>query len=85
MIKLGSKVKDKITGLEGTATGRAKYINGCQQLLIEPPVVAGGDYREIWIDEDRLETVKQAKKIKTFHSIRRGGPSSPPPMRSKGR
>ena len=83
MIKLGSKVKDKITGLEGTATGRAIYISGCIQILIEPPAKSGSEHREIWIDEDRLEEVEESKELPRLFP--HGGPSSSPPPRSKGR
>ncbi len=87
LIELGAKVKDKITGLKGTATGRAVYLNGCVQILIEPPVLREGDpYREIWMDEGRLEQVKNRKLAKKKAVKKKvGGPCSAPPPRSGGR
>ena len=35
-IKLGDKVKDKISGYKGIVTAIAKYLNGCTRILIEP-------------------------------------------------
>lgn len=56
MIKMGQFVKDIITGFAGRVTGRCEYITGCNQLLVQPPLKADGDFAEArWIDEDRLE------------------------------
>jgi hypothetical protein len=58
MIQLGSKVKDKITGFTGIATGYCSYISGCNQVLINPPVSADGNFQDShWFDEQRLERV----------------------------
>ena len=46
--ELGQKVKDSITGFAGIVTGRAEYITGCHQILVQPPVKNakdGGDSR----------------------------------------
>jgi len=52
-IELGVKVKDNITGFEGTTVARAEYLNGCIQYQLEGdmPTKPGDD---IWIDEQRL-------------------------------
>jgi hypothetical protein len=56
MIKLGSKVKDKITGFYGTVTGFVVYISGCNQALVVPPIGEDGSFKEShWFDEQRLE------------------------------
>lgn len=58
---LGSRVRDVITGFEGTVTGRAEYISGCHQALIAPALSADGAMRDSqWIDEQRLERVGSA-------------------------
>lgn len=63
MIELGRKYKDKVTGFEGTATGHAKYISGCSQVLLAPPVTAEGAMRDSqWFDEQRL-TAQEGEKI----------------------
>lgn len=85
-LKPGDKVKDTVTGLTGIVTGVAFYLNGCVQALIEPPVRVGQEYREIWIDDDRLTVVPPRKPAKRKAATRkRGGPGSAPPARSGGR
>ncbi len=55
-IKLGNKVKDKVTGFEGIAISKCIYLNGCIQYAIKPPVDEKGDMRkEVWIDEQQLQ------------------------------
>ncbi len=54
---LGARVRDKITGLTGVVTGHVRYITGCNQALVQPPVGEDGVMREShWIDEQRLES-----------------------------
>ena len=40
-IKLGDKVKDKVTGLEGIATCRTEFLNGCIQIELTPRIKKG--------------------------------------------
>lgn len=55
MIILGSKVRDQITGFEGTCTSRVEYITGCVQYGVLPGVKADGAYPNAeYIDEQRL-------------------------------
>ena len=35
-VTLGSKVKDKITGLTGTAIGRTVWLTGCARIIVQP-------------------------------------------------
>lgn len=59
-MKLGIKVKDKITGFTGYVTAYTKYITGCNQALVQAEMEEGkpGVYPEsAWIDEQRLERV----------------------------
>ena len=42
MIKLGSKVRDSITGLEGIATARTEYLYGCVRITITPTELKDG-------------------------------------------
>lgn len=58
MIQLGRTYKDKITGFQGIATGHARYISGCSQVLVAPKTNADGSLRDSqWFDEQRLEAV----------------------------
>lgn len=53
MIKLNSKVKDKITGYSGKVTARAEYITGETRYEVES-VDSTGRPTEYWYDESRL-------------------------------
>lgn len=55
-IQLGARYRDRITGLEGVATGQATYISGCNQVLIAPGFGPDGALRSSeWLDQQRLE------------------------------
>lgn len=59
-INLGQKAMDRITGFTGMVTGRAEYISGCEQLLVQPPVKSDGTFVDPhWIDIDRLVVVEE--------------------------
>lgn len=58
MIKLGQRVKDKVTGFEGIATAKVIYLNGCVQFCVKPKVDEKGKMVEgEYIDEEQLEVV----------------------------
>jgi hypothetical protein len=58
MIRLGQKLRDKVTGFEGIATARCEYLNGCVQYCVLPPVDEKGERRDgIYIDQQQLEVV----------------------------
>ncbi len=61
-IKLGTKVRDKITGFEGIAYSRVEYLNGCIQYGVKPKV---GDNNKMpdseYIDESQLEIIEEEK------------------------
>lgn len=56
-IKLGNKVKDKITGFEGIATGRAEYLHAATSILVEAPVKDGKALTS-WTEATRLVVVE---------------------------
>ena len=59
-IPFGAKAKEKVTGLVGIVIGRASYITGCDQYLIQPPISDGGDWKDgKWFDEGRLVIVEE--------------------------
>jgi hypothetical protein len=69
MIKLGSKVKDKITGFNGVVTGFVTYLSGCNQALVVPKVGNDGAFKEAqWFDEQRLEVDMKFKPISLENS-----------------
>ena len=58
-IKLGDRVRDKMTGFEGTVNARIEYMYGCTQFEVQPDVDKTGAYRSHeWIDEPQLEIIK---------------------------
>ena len=64
MDMLGRKVRDKITGFTGTATGYVSYITGCNQVLVAPQVKDDGSMLcSEWIDEQRIETLQSPRIV----------------------
>jgi len=75
--KNGDKVKDTITGFEGTIVCVAVYLNGCIRYSIQPKIDKAGLYQESeTIDEEQLELIKEKKPKKTKPS---GGDRPPLP------
>lgn len=54
----GDKVKEIITGQEGTITGTCFYLTGCNQYLIVRPHPNDEAPISSWYDEGRLELVE---------------------------
>lgn len=80
MIKLGDKVKDKISGFTGIAVSRIEYINGCIQYGVKPRVKKNGEMPDIqYIDEKQLSIISKKVRIK---KERTGGPQSDAPKKS---
>ncbi len=79
MIKLGDKVKDKVTGFTGIATAKCEYLNGCIQFCVMPKMKAkdGKHPDGIFVDQGQLDVVG-AKKV-VVKKKRTGGPMSNTP------
>lgn len=78
---LGSKVKDRITGFTGTVTGVAKYLTGCHQACVVPPLAADGAFREAqWFDLQRLE-ITEGEVVTLDNGASPGCDMPPPPAR----
>jgi hypothetical protein len=76
-VKLGEKVKDTLSGFEGTATGRAEYLYGCVRVQVEGVKPdSDGKPVEVWFDEQRLTEASEAPV---------GGPRGAPPSRDPRR
>ena len=57
-IKLGQRVKDKVSGFIGIAVAKCEYLNGCIQFHITPPVdEKGNERKDQWIDAAQLEII----------------------------
>lgn len=63
-IKLGDKVKDTITDLEGTVVAITRFLNGCIQCEVQPKELKDGKIVDsAWIDEPQLVKVAPIKKL----------------------
>lgn len=72
-IKLGQKVRDMISGNEGTAVAITTWLNGCVRICIQPEGTKDGVPFEIFvIDEPQLEVVdkKAAEETEPRHGPR---------------
>ena len=76
-IKLGDKVKCKITGFIGTAVARTEFINGCIQYNVSPrwDKIKNPMEQEVSIDESSLEVIKPKPKPRIKQET--GGPNRP--------
>lgn len=60
-VRLGTKVKDSITGFEGIAVQRIEYLYGCVRIGVEPLVDKDGKAAECcYFDEQRLDPTSAA-------------------------
>lgn len=82
-ISLGDKVRDVVSGLEGIATARCLYLNGCDHIGIQPPAKDGKIPPIQWVDVPQVEVVPvRSKSLPRYSSGRvgsgssRGGPST---------
>jgi hypothetical protein len=80
MIKLGSRVRDTLTGFEGIATGRTEYLYGCIRILIEPAELKDGKPVEaLWFDDQRVAViVEDGPKVSADSVATAGGPQNDP-------
>ena len=74
-MKLGSRVRDSITGFAGIAVSRTEYLYGCVQVGVQPVVLTpeGKPEEIVYFDEQRLSGTSAAVT---------GGPGDHPPQRS---
>ena len=72
-VKLGQKVRDTISGNEGTAVAITTWLNGCVRICIQPEGTKDGvPFESFVIDEPQLEVVnkKAAPKAEPRHGPR---------------
>lgn len=78
-IKLGSKVRDVITTLEGVAVLRTTYLNGCVRYGIQPVGVKDSKIFEMeYVDVQQLEVVEEPKDSNASSPAETGGPGAIP-------
>jgi len=76
MVKLGERVKDTISGFEGTATARAEFLTGCVRLEVTAGHLhEGAPIEPQWFDDGRLTVLAAAEPAKpAAKSTKKGGP-----------
>jgi len=62
-IKLGTEVKDAITGFAGTITARTEYLTGGTRICVESKTLHEGRPVEAWFDEQRFEAPLPLVKV----------------------
>ena len=81
-ISLGDLAKDRVTGFEGYVYGIARYVTGCDQVLVVPRAKPDGSYTEgHWFDMDRLDKIDDGVKLHATRRDRPGGPATEPAPR----
>lgn len=75
-IKLGDKVKDKVSGFEGIATAKTIFLNGCLQIEVTPKIKEGEPNTSdklfgIGIDIEQLEKIGNGINISTKKPIKK--------------
>lgn len=79
-IKLGSRVKDKLTGFEGLANARTNWMSGNVTINIEPTVMfEGKPVTALSFEAPRVQLIEEiAPPISKDNSARSGGPQNDP-------
>lgn len=80
VVKLGQKVRDTITGLEGIAVARTVWMYGCVRITVQPMEVKEGKPAEmVFVDEPQLEIVREkaAPEAAPAHGPRSSDPGRP--------
>ena len=86
-IKLGDKVRDRVTGYEGIATSKTEFLNGCIQIEVTPRLKKGAAIKPeetigIGIDLGQLERVSDGLNAKKpIKKSTNGGPMRKVPRR----
>ena len=76
-MKLGARVRDKVTGFTGVVTQRVENLNGCVQFTVRPPMDKDGKLGEFYcFDAPNLEALKAV--ILSHKVVKTGGTTSKP-------
>lgn len=78
-IKLGDKVRDRITGMEGVALGRTQWLYGCVRIAVQATVLKDGVSQAMeWIDEPQLESLGASPAAERSEEGDPAGPRADP-------
>jgi len=62
--KLGIKVKDAVTNMQGILMSRSENLNGCTRYYIQPPVKKDGDLPDgTWVDEMQIKVLSDKSVV----------------------
>lgn len=86
-VELGSKVRDRVSGWEGTATARYEYLNGCERYEVSAHDKDGKPEGFVF-DVQQLEVlappaaelVRRPEAVPATPQRRTGGPRSSAPV-----
>lgn len=82
LVKLGLKIHDPVSGVEGIAIGRCAYLNGCARILLQPRLDKDGKKtKPSWFDEPQVKVVKVRREV-AQGARRTGGPAPMRPSRA---
>lgn len=73
-VKIGDRVRCKVTGFEGIAYGRYECITGCIRFDVHPPAVDGKKPDSEWVDDTCLEVVDMQAVALTVKLAEPAGP-----------
>ena len=81
--EVGSRVEDKITGVKGLVIGRADYISGCNQFLMQPDQSKqekkdNAKPDSIWFDGPRLKRLPGSPLVVDVREKRTGADGTAP-------
>ena len=72
---LGTRAKDKVSGLVGMIISRCENLNGCLRYTIQPPIDKDGKIVEsYWFDEDQIEIINE-KPVEVKKNFTGGPPT----------
>lgn len=75
MIKLGDKVKDRVSGFKGIAVAKHSYLDGCDRISVQPKINKDGKLPDSsTFDEPQLLIVTRGKVKRMALVADPGGP-----------
>jgi len=78
LVKLGQKVYDPVSDLQGIVVARSVYMNGCSRVYLAFKKDHNGKYQDgRWIDEPQVRIVKEKRAVKQGSRLT-GGPCLKP-------
>ena len=80
-VELGSKVRDKITGIEGIVFARTEYLTGCIHVAVQPQKLTseGKIIDPEWVDETRVDVIGDGVTLNPVSVPGTRSPGSKPP------